>query len=118
MKLTELINKFWRKLMKNLRLFYIYTNFNRDIYILPIEFDEECSWYTCKLFSFNKDKGEVHDLGYKYYKKDGTCTFFTNYTANYNAKVIVALSILHPKLQKAIKNYKAFIKKELKHGSK
>lgn len=100
--------------MKNLRLFYIYTNFDRNIYILPIEYDEECNWYTCKLFSFNKNNSEVHDLGYKYYKKDGTCTNSTNY----NAKVIVALSILHPKLQKAIKNYKAYIKKELKHGSK
>ena len=100
--------------MKNLRLFYIYTNFSRDIYILPIEYDEECAWYTCKLFSFNKDKSEVHDLGYKYYRKDGTCSIFTNY----NAKVIVALSILHPKLQKAIKNYKAYIKKELKRGNK
>lgn len=100
--------------MKNLRLFYIYTNFNRDIYILPIKYDEECDWYICKIFGFNKNNGEVYGLGYKYYRKNGTCTVSTIY----NAKVIVALSILHPKLQKAIKIYKTLIKKELKLGSK
>ena len=99
--------------MKNLRLFYLYTNVARDIYILPIKYDETWSCFFCKLFSFNKNKGEIHDLGYKYYKNDGTCTQFISY----NATVMVALSILHPKLQKAIKNYKAFIKKEQKHGN-
>lgn len=98
--------------MENLRLFYIYTNFTRDVYILPIKYDESLSWYVCKLFGFNKNTGEVSDLGYKYYRKNGTCTnFFNN-----NATVIVALSILHPKLQKTIKNYKTYIKKELKKG--
>ena len=49
--------------MKNLRLFYIYTNFNRDIDILPIKYDEECDWYICKIFGFNKNNGEVYGLG-------------------------------------------------------
>ena len=100
--------------MENLRLFYIYTNFARDIYILPIEYDESLSCFFCKLFSFNKNTGEISDLGYKYYNKDGTCTYNPKNFTKYNAKVIVALSILHPKLQKAIKNYKIYIKKELK----
>ena len=99
--------------MKNLRLFYLYTNVTRDIYILPIEYDKDVSYFFCKLFSFNKNNSEIHDLGYKYYRKNGTCTIFTNY----NATVMVALSILHPKLQKVIKNYKAYIKKEQKHGN-
>lgn len=99
--------------MKNLRLFYLYTNVKRDIYILPIEYDKDCSCFFCKLFSFNKNNNEIHDLGYKYYKNDGTCTHFTSY----NATVMIALSILHPKLQKVIKNYKTFIKKVQKHGN-
>lgn len=99
--------------MENLRLFYIYTNFARNIYIIPIKYDEECVWYACKLIGFNKNTNEIKDLGYKYYRKDGTCSDFQEN----DAKVIVATSILHPKLQKAIKNYKAYIKKELKHGN-
>lgn len=97
--------------MKNLRLMCVYTNFDRDLYIIPFkqDFDED---FMCMVFKYNKEQNNVTEEGALWYKPSGVCYGVPHY---YNITVQVATNVLHPKIKKAIVDWKKSFKKGNKY---
>lgn len=96
--------------MKNLRLMCVYTNFDMDLYIIPFtqDFDGD---FKCKVFKYDKVQNTVTGKGHLWYEPSGVCIGVPH---SYNITVQVATNILHPKIKKAIVEWK----KEFKKGNK
>ena len=96
--------------MENLRLMYIYTNFDRDLAIIPYKNLNEDT-FICNVFKYDKLNNIVQNPGDYFYHRSGIC-FGVN---GKNITTIVALQNLHPKMQKAIKEWKKQYKKDNKN---
>ena len=98
--------------MINLRLFYTYTNTNRDVYAIPYQLLENINVFACQVFTYNKQNDFVKDIGTYFYTSDGECPG----TLAKHVTVMTTTNNLQPKVQKAIKDWKKQFKLEKTNG--
>ena len=89
--------------MLNLRKMCVYKDLHNH-YVIPM-YTKDDDW-MCKTFYYDPTKNEVKDQGCFWYAKDGTCLGVTER----NVHQMVATSLLHPKIKKAIKEWKIYYK--------
>lgn len=91
--------------MQNLKPMFIYKSLH-DHYVIPFMQDKNGYWY-CQTFYHDKATNTVTDQGYFWYNTDGTCEG----VKERNIHQMIALSNVHPKVRKVIKEWKTEYKR-------
>ena len=92
-------------MIKNLREMSIYESLH-DHVIIPYQI-RDYGW-DCQVFYYSKASNEVYDQGIYQYDNNGVC--FNDKSKNHNIVKQTATQNLHPKLKKAVVEWKKLYK--------